>query len=128
MFVWLVFFVSSSRLHTRCALVTGVQTCALPFLKLREYLATGKPVVSAWNAEIDKFSQWIRIARDLQGFLDAIAASLADDTDRQRKERMAAVASQTWERRVEAVLAEVRLALERKHPRSARTPHPYTGS
>src|SRR3546814_5771136 len=74
-------------------------------LKLREDLATGKPVVSAWNADIDKFSQWIRIARDRQDFLDAIAASLADDTDRQRKERMAAVASQTWERRVQAVLA-----------------------
>src|SRR3546814_8442770 len=26
----LVFFVSSRRRHTRCALVTGVQTCALP--------------------------------------------------------------------------------------------------
>src|SRR3546814_7965924 len=26
----LCFFVSSRRLHTRCALVTGVQTCALP--------------------------------------------------------------------------------------------------
>src|SRR3546814_1534478 len=25
-----VFFFSSSRRHTRCALVTGVQTCALP--------------------------------------------------------------------------------------------------
>src|SRR3546814_2713791 len=28
---WL-FFVSSRRRHTRCALVTGVQTCALPIL------------------------------------------------------------------------------------------------
>src|SRR3546814_17898519 len=28
-FVW-VFFFSSRRRHTRCALVTGVQTCALP--------------------------------------------------------------------------------------------------
>src|SRR3546814_5456442 len=28
--VCLVFFVSSRRRHTRCALVTGVQTCALP--------------------------------------------------------------------------------------------------
>src|SRR3546814_2607075 len=28
--VVLVFFVSSRRRHTRCALVTGVQTCALP--------------------------------------------------------------------------------------------------
>src|SRR3546814_3028287 len=27
--IWLVFF-SSRRRHTRCALVTGVQTCALP--------------------------------------------------------------------------------------------------
>src|SRR3546814_2585996 len=26
------FFVSSRRRHTRCALVTGVQTCALPIL------------------------------------------------------------------------------------------------
>src|SRR3546814_9130532 len=32
------FFFSSRRRHTRCALVTGVQTCALPicFIKLKE--------------------------------------------------------------------------------------------
>src|SRR3546814_2629709 len=29
-FLSLVFFFSSRRRHTRCALVTGVQTCALP--------------------------------------------------------------------------------------------------
>src|SRR3546814_394294 len=28
--MWSVFFFSSRRRHTRCALVTGVQTCALP--------------------------------------------------------------------------------------------------
>src|SRR3546814_10358587 len=28
--VWICFFFSSRRRHTRCALVTGVQTCALP--------------------------------------------------------------------------------------------------
>src|SRR3546814_12647401 len=28
--MWLFFFLSSRRRHTRCALVTGVQTCALP--------------------------------------------------------------------------------------------------
>src|SRR3546814_3788242 len=33
----LLFFFSSRRRHTRCALVTGVQTCALPILRsLRE--------------------------------------------------------------------------------------------
>src|SRR3546814_6588075 len=30
--VCIVFFFSSRRRHTRCALVTGVQTCALPIL------------------------------------------------------------------------------------------------
>src|SRR3546814_9371455 len=31
------FFFSSRRRHTRCALVTGVQTCALPILKKRAF-------------------------------------------------------------------------------------------
>src|SRR3546814_1076936 len=31
-FDFLLFFFSSRRRHTRCALVTGVQTCALPIL------------------------------------------------------------------------------------------------
>src|SRR3546814_5255309 len=30
LFVYYAFFFSSRRRHTRCALVTGVQTCALP--------------------------------------------------------------------------------------------------
>src|SRR3546814_14160517 len=33
-FVVFVFFFSSRRRHTRCALVTGVQTCALPILSI----------------------------------------------------------------------------------------------
>src|SRR3546814_10057376 len=32
----LFFFFSSIRRHTRCALVTGVQTCALPICKARK--------------------------------------------------------------------------------------------
>src|SRR3546814_1841451 len=34
-----LFFFSSRRRHTRCALVTGVQTCALPILELAGYLS-----------------------------------------------------------------------------------------
>src|SRR3546814_10227563 len=39
--VWLFFF-SSRRRHTRCALVTGVQTCALPIFARRRR-AVGRP-------------------------------------------------------------------------------------
>src|SRR3546814_12245627 len=35
MYCFVVFFFSSLRRHTRCALVTGVQTCALPIFLCR---------------------------------------------------------------------------------------------
>src|SRR3546814_11676319 len=42
MFVF-VFFFSSRRRHTRCALVTGVQTCALPISFFRSLACRGVP-------------------------------------------------------------------------------------
>src|SRR3546814_4757817 len=36
--IFVFFFFSSRRRHTRCALVTGVQTCALPISKYRDSL------------------------------------------------------------------------------------------
>src|SRR3546814_9292124 len=38
------FFFSSRRRHTRCALVTGVQTCALPIYAPCEEQLSGSPV------------------------------------------------------------------------------------
>src|SRR3546814_6886163 len=39
MSVVVCFFFSSRRRHTRCALVTGVQTCALPIFRAGERVA-----------------------------------------------------------------------------------------
>src|SRR3546814_1091489 len=39
----LLFFFSSRRRHTRCALVTGVQTCALPISRLLQRAAFLEP-------------------------------------------------------------------------------------
>src|SRR3546814_101349 len=39
--VYCCFFFSSRRRHTRCALVTGVQTCALPISMMGDILRTG---------------------------------------------------------------------------------------
>src|SRR3546814_2428419 len=43
MIIYHVFFFSSRRRHTRCALVTGVQTCALPILVTGARLPAAKP-------------------------------------------------------------------------------------
>src|SRR3546814_3792894 len=37
-----MFFLSSIRRHTRCALVTGVQTCALPIFHQRYKMVPGR--------------------------------------------------------------------------------------
>src|SRR3546814_7161226 len=42
-----LFFFSSRRRHTRCALVTGVQTCALPILNAF-VLGNFEPSVQSW--------------------------------------------------------------------------------
>src|SRR3546814_67667 len=43
MFMFVIFFFSSRRRHTRCALVTGVQTCALPILIEGIFRENGEP-------------------------------------------------------------------------------------
>src|SRR3546814_3884384 len=52
------FFFSSRRRHTRCALVTGVQTCALPILSnaggLGILTALTQPTPAALSAEIER--------------------------------------------------------------------------
>src|SRR3546814_4081235 len=53
---WLFFF-SSRRRHTRCALVTGVQTCALPIYRLR----TERQEVAACAASPDFRQQRFKV-------------------------------------------------------------------
>src|SRR3546814_15479372 len=47
--LWLCFFFSSRRRHTSCALVTGVQTCALPISRALDQasFAIGRHSISA---------------------------------------------------------------------------------
>src|SRR3546814_2218368 len=50
--MWLLFFFSSRRRHTRCALVTGVQTCALPIYAvfLGGGVSAGGMIEACWTA------------------------------------------------------------------------------
>src|SRR3546814_9426968 len=52
--VVIFFFFSSRRRHTRCALVTGVQTCALPISRTGFQLLHGTkvPSMSDWQTQM----------------------------------------------------------------------------
>src|SRR3546814_9879369 len=70
----LLFFCSSRRRHTRCALVTGVQTCALPICDAADDSALATYRADATDAGI------ARDTRAYVAFLDA-----QEQTDRGRK-------------------------------------------
>lgn len=82
-------------------------------LKLREYLAAGKPVVSVRNPEIEKFAEWVRIADNRESFLQALDIAIDDNSAEACARRMAAVADQSWDRRVDEVVARVGAGLAR---------------
>lgn len=69
-------------------------------LKLREYLATGKPVVSVSTPEVDRFEGLVRIANDADAFAHAIDDSLQETGRAAADRRMQAVRPYTWDARV----------------------------
>src|SRR3546814_9273880 len=66
MYVECMFFFSSRRRHTRCALVTGVQTCALPICGERAlFLLHGIQAVVTKNSGGEATYAKIAVARSL---------------------------------------------------------------
>src|SRR3546814_7349744 len=65
-FAWclfLCFFFSSRRRHTRCALVTGVQTCALPislYLAQQKLLELGITTIADMGTTIEEWQAYRR--------------------------------------------------------------------
>lgn len=80
-------------------------------LKLREYLATGRPVVSVPMPEADGFGTAVAIRAGQEAFLDAIETELATDSEDKREARMRLVNQHTWDATVERVISVVRQAL-----------------
>src|SRR3546814_13764 len=62
--LYFVFFFSSRRRHTRCALVTGVQTCALPI----------SSAVAVTAADTSRRVEKRRISKDIEERLSAANA------------------------------------------------------
>jgi hypothetical protein len=66
---------------------------------VREYLATGKPVVIAPLPEYEPMRDVLRIARSRDDFLRLVEEALREDDPVAGERRQAAVASGTWDAR-----------------------------
>ena len=77
-------------------------------IKLREYLAMGRPIVSVSAPEIDKFADWVAIARTREEYLAKLDQAVTKGLDREAVDKQTKFASgMTWDARLEAALAIV---------------------
>src|SRR3546814_513626 len=69
-----MFFFSSRRRHTRCALVTGVQTCALPISSENRTGLNGDEVFAAFGHKTCFGARWVHFDAGVQwSIIDAVA-------------------------------------------------------
>lgn len=104
----------------------GFDVCVLPWeteqaftnygsaIKVREYLATGKPVVIAPLPEYEPMSDVLRIARSRDEFLTLLQDALDELGTDKRDARQAAVQDGTWDARAEWVSGLIEAELGRK--------------
>ena len=104
----------------------GFDVCVLPWeteqsftsygsaIKVREYLATGKPVVISPLPEYEAMSDVLRIARTRGDFIALVEEALREDDPELPKRRQAAVAGGTWDARAEWVSDLIESVLARK--------------
>lgn len=97
----------------------GFDVCLLPFrvmpltlatnpVKVYEYLAAGKPVVSVDLPELRQFGDLVRVAGDERSFIAAVGATLQEGQGAEAvHERQAFASEQTWSHRAAALDAAI---------------------
>ncbi len=76
-------------------------------LKVYEYLASGRPVVSVDMPGVREFGEVVEIAGDYGGFLQAVERALESESPGRKKRRLKAARTHSWENRVEFMLEKV---------------------
>jgi glycosyltransferase involved in cell wall biosynthesis len=72
-------------------------------VKLKEYLAVGRPIVSTYFPELDRFAGTVRVAAGAEQFADAVRSATTHGEDGEERRR-ARVRSETWSARAEEFL------------------------
>ena len=106
----------------------GFDVCVLPWntevpftsygsaIKVREYLATGKPVVISPLPEYESMSKVLRIARSREQFLELVDDALREEGPEKARARQDAVRDGTWDARAEWVSELIEQALKSVPP------------
>lgn len=95
--------------------VKGLNVCVIPYqinqytcysfpLKVYEFLATGKPVVTTNLSSLKDLSGVLKIASDHQEFLRFLSQAVEEDDPKERTRRIEVARQNSWDHRVERLL------------------------
>jgi glycosyltransferase involved in cell wall biosynthesis len=118
-----VHFLGPRPFQSLPAHLKAMDVCAIPYrltgntrladpLKMYEYLAAGKPIVSVPLGFADDVQPFVRTARDADEWIVAIEEALTLDSPDLRGARQAVAHNNTWDQRVEQISHFVTTALE----------------
>jgi glycosyltransferase involved in cell wall biosynthesis len=111
-----VFFTGQVKYRDLPALARGFDVLFIPYvcnsltesispLKLKEYLATGKPVVSTPLAEVRKFEGYVLTAASVSGLRAAILSALSDGTEGRQGKVMSLLEKEDWQSKAKQFIA-----------------------
>jgi len=114
------------------AYLCGMDVCIIPFpdtivtasqspLKLFDYLAAGKPIVSTRGGQLGELAQWVYVADNYDGFCEGIKRAIDQDCCELQEARRAVAEQNSWNARVNQVweIVSERLA-EKMHTAKGR--------
>jgi len=109
------FFTGSVPYDELPAVIKGLEACILPYsvnelteaispLKLKEYLASGKPVVSTPIPEAKRFDSFVHIAETAEGWVEALRCSVTNQSVGAKIKRATFLLNETWEKKASQFL------------------------
>jgi len=97
------------------------QTESIYPLKINEYLAAGKAIVStSFSEDIKTFADWIYLAKDDNHFMELIDVAIEENNDHRVAQRIEKAKTNTWTERVKAFWKIVMQNLENEPERKSK--------
>ena len=128
-----VHFLGQKRYEELPEYARGFDVCLIPLtvdheydrhrspIKLREYLATGRPVVSVRYPEVEPFAPHVFLAQTAREFAQAVRLALAPKVARRWRERVNLVRGDSWEVRADEIGGLIARLLAEKAGRRSET-------
>jgi len=107
-------------------IIKAFDACIIPFklndltasanpVKLYEYLAAGKPVVSTPIPEVLVYKDVVRIAKGPEEFIRALEKAISENSPEDVQERLRVARENSWEVRIEQMESIIEKALASRH-------------